>query len=59
MKLAQVCSKQKLENWNVIKFVECGNLNVGIPDRSDMRNNSAEILSVPVPILNKTGFYFF
>jgi hypothetical protein len=30
MKLAQVSGKQKLENWKLIKFVECGNLNVGI-----------------------------
>ena len=29
------------------------------PDRSDMRNDSAEILSVPVPIINKNRIFFF
>lgn len=29
------------------------------PDRSDMRNDSAEILSVPVPILIKTNIKLY
>ncbi|MNQ87946.1 hypothetical protein D3C85_1031890 [compost metagenome] len=29
------------------------------PDRSDMRNDSAKILSVPAPVLIKNGFSFF
>jgi len=30
-----------------------------LPYRSKMRNDSAEILSVPFPVVIKTGFSFF